>query len=72
MIFLRSTQSIYDFTCFLLFWKEVEIDALLRAYKGRKLISTDDIREFSEIYQVAQKIVEQHPWHGKPKEGEDD
>lgn len=34
-----------------------EVDALLRFYGGRKLISKKDIYEFSRVYKIAQLFV---------------
>lgn len=32
-----------------------EVDALLRFYKGRKLISVEHIKEFSRVYMIMQE-----------------
>lgn len=34
-----------------------EVDALLRFYRGRKLISVSDIVEFSKTYKIVQRFM---------------
>lgn len=38
-----------------------EIEALIRFNRGRKLISINDIKEFSRMYAVGKAIAEKYP-----------